>query len=76
MEKKPNGELYKIQFKKAITLVGFVTYDPDLKMFHIVGNDKKNRVEVNSWVSPADVSLLEDANETEKRKFEKYQSEL
>ena len=73
---RPNGELYKIQFKKAITLIGRVTYDEKTNLFCVQGIDKKNSEYVISYISPNDIVLLEDANEVEQKRFERYESSI
>jgi len=74
--KRPKGELCKIQFNKSITVIGKVTFDQGTGKYHIHGIDSKSGREVNSWVDATNVSLIEDANMRETRRFETDRSKL
>jgi len=74
--KRPTGELCKIQFNKIITVVGKVTFDPDTNKYHIEGKDYHSGKTINSWIGAKKVSLIEDANQREKRKYEEDKSRL
>lgn len=74
--KRPKGELYKIQFKKTITIVGKTTFDEETGKYHIQSVDNRTGKPINSWIDERDVRLLEDANDYEKKRFERYESSL
>lgn len=74
--KRPKGELCKIQFNKTITVVGKVTHDSITNKYHVEGVDVRNGKTVNSWVSAKRVSLIEDANQRETRRYEEDKSRL
>ena len=74
--KRPNGELCKIQFDKSITVVGRVTFDSLTCKYHIEGVDYRTGDTVNSWIDADKVSLIEDANDRERRKYDEDRSRL
>ena len=67
---KPKGELCKVQFQKTITVIGKVTFDAETGLFHIESSD------MNSWVHPDNIALIEDANQREIEKYERYASPI
>lgn len=73
---RPKGELCKIQFNKSITVVGKVTFDSVTNKYHVEGVDVKNGKKINSWVDTDHVSLIEDANRRETRRYEEDRSRL
>ena len=72
----PNGELCKVQFDKSITVVGIVTFDSISKKYHVVGKDHRSGEPINSWIDAGKVSLIEDANDRERRRYEEDRSRL
>lgn len=74
--KRPKGELCKIQFNKTITVVGRVAFDSVTEKYHVEGIDMKNGRTVNSWVNVKRVSLIEDANKRETKRYEEDRSRL
>lgn len=74
--KRPSGELCKIQFNKTITVVGKVTFDSVTNKYHVEGVDTRNGRTVNSWINAKRVSLIEDANKRETRRYEEDISRL
>jgi hypothetical protein len=74
--KRPDGELCKIQFDKSITVVGKITFDELTNKYHVEGVDYRTGDVVNSWIDADKVSLIEDANDRERRKYEEDRSRL
>lgn len=74
--KRPDGELCKIQFNKVITVVGKVTFDEETEKYHVEGRDYHTGKSINSWINVKKVSLIEDANKRETRRYEEDTSRL
>ena len=72
----PNGELCKVQFDKSITVVGIVTFDSVGRKYHVKGKDSRSGEPINSWIDADKVSLIEDANDRERRRYEEDRSRL
>jgi hypothetical protein len=53
-----------------------VTFDPLTNKYHIEGVDYRTGDIVNSWIDSKKVSLIEDANDRERRKYEEDRSRL
>ena len=72
---EPNGELYKIQFTKVITLFGQVFYDEEINKYIVITQDG-NGGENKSYIYPDIILLLENANEHDKARYERYKSNV
>lgn len=75
-QKRPQGELCKIQFDKTITVVGKVSFDSVTDKYHVEGVDVRNGKKINSWIDADNVSLIEDANQRETKRYEEDRSRL
>lgn len=74
--KRPDGQLCKVQFNKSITVVGKVSFDSVTGKYHIEGRDNRTNEPIDSWIDSHMVSLIEDANDRERRRYEEDRSRL
>ena len=74
--KRPIGELCKIQFTKSITVIGKIIFDPITNKYHVEGIDNYSNKKIDSWIDADQVSLIESANNRERRRYEEDSSRL